>query len=281
MVQNARIYTLPERLPPIYLSGFGPKAAVLAGRIGDGICTTPNQELISTFREAGGAGKPMQAGTKVCWAPTVEQGAKTAHRLCANAGLPGELSQILPTPRHFEQAMGLVTEEMTEFVGALRSGPGPAPGGDQRVRRGRVRRGLRQSDGAATGRVLRLLGRRARPPVTRRLAPGSQHRAVQPGDQIGQRLLDLHRTRRPPLGIAESTGAHADTGDAQPGGGAEVPGGVADRDRRTTSDLVHCHGQQIRCRLGLLDVIGGGSGLGQVACVEQIPNARCQAMARW
>ena len=34
------------------------------------------------------------------------------HRLWPNEGLPGELAQVLPTPAHFEQAAGLVTEEM-------------------------------------------------------------------------------------------------------------------------------------------------------------------------
>jgi hypothetical protein len=43
-----------------------------------------------------------------------EQGqSPAAHRLWADAGLPGELAQILPTPRHFEQASELVTREST------------------------------------------------------------------------------------------------------------------------------------------------------------------------
>ena len=36
-----------------------------------------------------------------------------AHRLWANAGLPGELAQVLPSPQHFEQASQLVTREST------------------------------------------------------------------------------------------------------------------------------------------------------------------------
>ena len=45
-VQEARIYTLPEQPVPIYVSGFGPQGAELAGRIGDGFCTTmPDAEL--------------------------------------------------------------------------------------------------------------------------------------------------------------------------------------------------------------------------------------------
>src|SRR4029079_2204795 len=35
-VENARVYDLPEQLPKILVSGFGPKAIKLAARIGDG-----------------------------------------------------------------------------------------------------------------------------------------------------------------------------------------------------------------------------------------------------
>src|SRR3954468_15463329 len=35
-VENARIFTLPDAAPPIYVSGFGPKAIDVAARIGDG-----------------------------------------------------------------------------------------------------------------------------------------------------------------------------------------------------------------------------------------------------
>jgi G6PDH family F420-dependent oxidoreductase len=123
-VEHARIYTLPENPVPIFLSGFGPKSAALAGRIGDGyMSTTPDAELVAAFREAGGAGKPTQAGTKFCWAPTEDQGTETAHRLWANGGLPGELAQVLPTPEHFEQASSLVTLEM--IAESLPTGPDP------------------------------------------------------------------------------------------------------------------------------------------------------------
>ena len=35
-----------------------------------------------------------------------------AHRLWPNTGVPGQLSQDLPTPQHFEQASSIVTKEM-------------------------------------------------------------------------------------------------------------------------------------------------------------------------
>jgi G6PDH family F420-dependent oxidoreductase len=117
-VENARIYTLPDRPPPVFVSGFGPKAATLAGRIGDGfIATMPDPELIGVFRDSGGAGKPAQGGTKVCWAPDEDSAVKTVHRLWANQFVPGQLAQDLPTPKHFEQASSLVTEQMVREAG--------------------------------------------------------------------------------------------------------------------------------------------------------------------
>jgi G6PDH family F420-dependent oxidoreductase len=113
-VENARLYTLPDSPPPVYVSGFGPRAAQLAGRIADGyITTSPDQDLIAEFRSGGGEGKPLQAGYKVCWGEDDQTCIATAHRLWANSGLPGELSQILPSPKHFEQASALVTKEST------------------------------------------------------------------------------------------------------------------------------------------------------------------------
>jgi G6PDH family F420-dependent oxidoreductase len=112
-VDHARIYNVPETPPEIYVSGFGPKATDLAAKIGDGfINTAPDDELLTRFKEASG-GKPAQAGAKVAFAPTREEGWAHAHRLWPNAGLPGEMAQILPTPEHFQQATQLVTEEMT------------------------------------------------------------------------------------------------------------------------------------------------------------------------
>ena len=112
-VSNARIYTRPERPPPIYASAFGPKAVEAIAGFADGyIGTSPDAELVGTFKDRTG-GKPAQAGCKVAWADTRDEGVDHAHRLWANAGLPGELAQILPTPQHFEQASELVTRDST------------------------------------------------------------------------------------------------------------------------------------------------------------------------
>lgn len=111
-VQDARIYTLPDHRIPIYVSGFGPQATRLAGRIGDGYCITmPDAERVALFREAGGGRKPVQAGMKVCWDVDPEFAADTAHRLWATEQLPGQLNQILPRPTDFVSAASLVPRE--------------------------------------------------------------------------------------------------------------------------------------------------------------------------
>ncbi|MFH8725203.1 TIGR03557 family F420-dependent LLM class oxidoreductase [Streptomyces termitum] len=111
-VDNARLYTVPEELPPVYVSAFGPKAAELAGRIGDGFVTmTPDADLVGAFREGGGADGKVVGGVKVCWSADRDEAVDRVHRLWPTELLPGELAQILPTPAHFEQASELVTRE--------------------------------------------------------------------------------------------------------------------------------------------------------------------------
>jgi G6PDH family F420-dependent oxidoreductase len=112
-VEHARIYTRPDTPPPIYVSGFGPKSIELAGRIGDGyISTMPDADMVRRFRDSGGGGRPCQAGFKAAYADSEDEGARIAYERWPNAGVPGELSQVLPSPRHFEQAAQLVKPEM-------------------------------------------------------------------------------------------------------------------------------------------------------------------------
>jgi coenzyme F420-dependent glucose-6-phosphate dehydrogenase len=123
-VENARIYTLPERLPPIHVAAGGAKAAEVAGRIGDGyIGTSPDPDTLRAFAEAGGRDKPRYVQVTVCWAADEADARKTALEWWPNAGLSGQLSQELPLPSHFEQAASLVTEDT--LAESLPLGPDP------------------------------------------------------------------------------------------------------------------------------------------------------------
>lgn len=123
-VENARIYTLPEELPPIIVAAGGEQSAELAGDIGDGlVCTAPKAELVNTFRENGGTGKPCYGQLTVCWAENEAEARRTAYEIWPNAGLQGELTQELPTPAHFEQAVATVREE--DVADRVVCGPDP------------------------------------------------------------------------------------------------------------------------------------------------------------
>ncbi|MGW4961470.1 LLM class F420-dependent oxidoreductase [Nonomuraea sp. NPDC004186] len=123
-VDNARLYTLPDNPPPVYISGFGEKSVRLAGRIGDGyISTGPDADLVKLFRESGGAGKPAQGGLKVCYADDQAAARKTVHRLWPTEGIKGEASQLLPLPRHFAQLAEMVSEE--DATASTPCGPDP------------------------------------------------------------------------------------------------------------------------------------------------------------
>ena len=114
-VENARIYTLPEKPVEILMSGFGPKATAVAARIAEGyISTMPDGDMVKQFRAQGGGERTCQAGFKAAFATSEEEGARLAYAKWPNAGVPGELSQVLPSPKHFEQASELVTQDMVK-----------------------------------------------------------------------------------------------------------------------------------------------------------------------
>jgi G6PDH family F420-dependent oxidoreductase len=98
---TARIYTRPDEPPPIFMSGFGPKATAMAARIADGyITTSPDQDLLDMFRKENDG--PTQAGFKVAHAPTEDEGVELAHTLWGHTAIPGEVGQVLPSPQQFE-----------------------------------------------------------------------------------------------------------------------------------------------------------------------------------
>ena len=107
-VENARIYDVPDQLPPIYIAAAGPRAAQLAGRIGEGlISTSPQAELVEEFRSAGGNG-PRLAQVSVCVAGSEQQAIDTVMEIWPNGGFSGSFKQELALPSHFKEVASLV-----------------------------------------------------------------------------------------------------------------------------------------------------------------------------
>jgi G6PDH family F420-dependent oxidoreductase len=110
-VETATIFSTPDEPPPILVSGFGPHAVDTAARIADGyINTSPDTELLQRYRDAGGKG-PAQAGTKICWAPSEEEGIEIAKRMWGHSALGGPASQELAVPEHFEPIAEAATDD--------------------------------------------------------------------------------------------------------------------------------------------------------------------------
>jgi G6PDH family F420-dependent oxidoreductase len=124
-VDHARLYTLPEEPIPIVVAAGQPNAAELAGSRGDALITTsPDEEIVSAYREGGGDG-PRYGQVRLCWAEDAGEAKETAFRLWRHSGLGGTLSQELPRPSDFDAVAESVTEEMaTEGVPC---GPDPEP----------------------------------------------------------------------------------------------------------------------------------------------------------
>jgi G6PDH family F420-dependent oxidoreductase len=123
VVENARIYTLPAEPPRIMIAASGPESGTVAGEEGDGlVVVAPQKEVVEAYRSAGGDG-PIYGQVTVCWASDEEKAKETVHRVWPNAGIPGDLSQELPLPMHFEQAARNVTPEA--LAEAMPVGPDP------------------------------------------------------------------------------------------------------------------------------------------------------------
>jgi G6PDH family F420-dependent oxidoreductase len=122
-VENARIYTLPETLPPIYVAASGPESAQLAASIGDGlISTSPDKKSLDAYTESGGQA-PIIGQVTVCWGTDEQAQIELAKEIWGYTVLPGQLSQELALPAYFEQGMKLATNELV--AQAVVCGPDP------------------------------------------------------------------------------------------------------------------------------------------------------------
>jgi len=112
-VENAKLFTLPEDPPPLCVSAYGERAAKSAAEIGEGFWAVGPQETIDTWTDHGGDG-PRFCQLQGVVADSEDEAVATAYEQWPNAALPGEMSAILPTPAHFEQATEMVEKEDIE-----------------------------------------------------------------------------------------------------------------------------------------------------------------------
>ncbi|HTW20662.1 MAG TPA: TIGR03557 family F420-dependent LLM class oxidoreductase [Mycobacteriales bacterium] len=125
VVDAARVFSLPEQLPSILVSGFGPESAKLAAAVGDGyINVQPDGDLVKAYRDAGGRGS-VQGGLKICWAGSADDAAKTAYRLWGHEAVGGQSAQDLLSWTEFETLGEAVTPD--QVAETFPCGPDPEP----------------------------------------------------------------------------------------------------------------------------------------------------------
>ena len=121
-VVEAKLYSRPERPPPLLGAAVTEATAEAVGAWADGLLTVsaaPDQmrRMVEAFRRGGGGGKRLVAQVGLNWAPTEEEALAGAHEQWRTNVLGGEVNWQLRTPEEFDTATRFVRpEDMRESV---------------------------------------------------------------------------------------------------------------------------------------------------------------------
>ena len=116
MLEDARVFDLPETPPPIAVASGGPASARIAAELGDAnFVTEPRTDITDAYAEAGGDG-PRYAEVPLSWAPDEAEAASSA-REAFRFGLTGwKVQSESPNPVNFEAATAFRPEASTHLA---------------------------------------------------------------------------------------------------------------------------------------------------------------------
>ncbi|MGR2752014.1 TIGR03557 family F420-dependent LLM class oxidoreductase [Agromyces arachidis] len=107
-LEDARVFDLPDELPPIAVAAGGPDAARLAADHGDAMFgTDPDRDLIEAYRSAGGDGA-RYGEVGIAWARDADAAARAAHETSRWSLLGWKVMSELPNPANFAEAAEFV-----------------------------------------------------------------------------------------------------------------------------------------------------------------------------
>ncbi|MFI9722059.1 LLM class F420-dependent oxidoreductase [Streptomyces sp. NPDC052396] len=111
-VEHARLWDLPDPVPPVGIAVSGDQSCRLAGELADlVIATEPRQELLAAFDRYGGAGKPRIGQLPVCYDPDRNAAIARAHDQFRWFGLGWPVNSELPHDLAFASASRFVTRD--------------------------------------------------------------------------------------------------------------------------------------------------------------------------
>jgi G6PDH family F420-dependent oxidoreductase len=107
-LEDARVFDLPDELPPIAVAASGPESAKIAADLGDGLfATEPDGDLVSTWQQLGGHG-PVYGEMPLAWAED-EDAAVRAVLETSTFSLTGwKVMAELPNPVNFQAAVASI-----------------------------------------------------------------------------------------------------------------------------------------------------------------------------
>jgi probable non-F420 flavinoid oxidoreductase len=121
-VVEAKLYSRPRSLPPLFGAAVTPETARFAASWADGLLTTGGKiesvrEVVQAFRAAGGDGKPVIVQDALSWAQTEDEAFEQAIEQWAGSAVGGEVNWDLRRPKDFDLIARMVgREEIAETV---------------------------------------------------------------------------------------------------------------------------------------------------------------------
>lgn len=116
IVQEARLYSLPDKPPLLLGAALSPETAQFVGGWADGLVTLGGprdqmEKIIEAFRRGGGEGKPISVQHGLSWARSEAEAKRGAHDQWRFSALGPDVLADLRTPKQFEAAARFVTPD--------------------------------------------------------------------------------------------------------------------------------------------------------------------------
>jgi G6PDH family F420-dependent oxidoreductase len=125
VVEDARVFDLPEAPIEIYVAAGGPRAATLAGEVGAGVCATePDDGVMDAYLGAGGTAGSTWGQVVLAWARQEDAGLADAHAQFRFAAGGWKVQSELPNPVNFAAATRTLAPP--DLAAVVAAGPDPA-----------------------------------------------------------------------------------------------------------------------------------------------------------